>query len=85
MGKGMNDEGPDSRGQEAGQEGGSQEDGCTHRFWDALNELHRVIILKAMGQPPWLFYFLGGHGWGRIEGTMLEKRGERKFCLYWAV
>ena len=58
----MTNDGPDSKGQEAGQEAGSQEPGRTHCFWDALTELRLAIILKAMGKPPWLFYFLSGHG-----------------------
>jgi hypothetical protein len=57
-GRGRIDESPDSRGQEAG----TQETGCTRGFWDALTELPRAIILRAMGKPPWLFYFFGGKG-----------------------
>jgi hypothetical protein len=47
----MSDEDADPRRQEAGQEAGSQEAGRTHRFWDALTELHCAIILRAMGNP----------------------------------
>jgi hypothetical protein len=26
-----------------------------------LTELRRAIILKAMGKPPWLFYYIGNY------------------------
>jgi hypothetical protein len=32
-----------------------------------------------MGKPPWLFYFLSGHGWRRIEETGFPKRGEQVY------
>jgi len=48
---GKDNEGPDPRRQEAGQEARSQEAGRAHRFWDALTELHCAIILRAMGNP----------------------------------